>query len=136
MNSFSVDVPALATLVVVVEEANAAQPPNTPYTVEVSGLVGSGMGPGPCTTGGDITLSAAVRRQRGGSAVVLNWAPADGGMINIVRDGAVIRTTRDDGSAQDHLDSGRRAVHVYQVCKPDTGTCSNEVKVKVPGSGG
>ncbi len=48
VNSFSVDVPANETLLVVVEEANAAQPPDSPYTVEVSGLVGDGVGPGPC----------------------------------------------------------------------------------------
>lgn len=48
VNSFSVDVPANQTLVVVVEEANAAQPTPTEYTVEVSGLVGDGVGPGVC----------------------------------------------------------------------------------------
>ena len=48
VNSFSVDVPANQTLVVVVEEANLAQPPGAAYTVEVSGLVGDGVGPGPC----------------------------------------------------------------------------------------
>jgi len=47
-NTFSVDVPANQTLVVVVEETNAAQTPGSTYTVEVSGLVGDGVGPGPC----------------------------------------------------------------------------------------
>ena len=47
-NSFSVDVPANQTLVVVVEETNAAQTPGSTYTLEVSGLVGDGVGPGPC----------------------------------------------------------------------------------------
>ncbi|MBA3607749.1 MAG: DUF11 domain-containing protein [Chthoniobacterales bacterium] len=50
VNSFSVDVPAMATLLVVVEEANAAQTPGAPYTVEVSGLVGNGMGNGTCAS--------------------------------------------------------------------------------------
>ena len=36
------------TLVVVVEETNAAQTPGSTYTIEVSGLVGGGVGPGPC----------------------------------------------------------------------------------------
>jgi hypothetical protein len=48
----------------------------------------------------------------------------------------VIHTPFDDGRAQDHLGTGPREVHTYQVCETDTGTCSNEVKVKVPGSGG
>ncbi|MGI8435394.1 MAG: dockerin type I domain-containing protein [Chthoniobacterales bacterium] len=47
VNSFSVDVPANATLVVVVEDANATQV-DSAYTVQVSGLVGNGSGPGPC----------------------------------------------------------------------------------------
>ena len=69
----------MATLLVVVEEANAAQTPGTPYTVEVSGLVGDGVGPGPCTTGGDITLTADPRGNP--RRVNLSWTPADGGSI-------------------------------------------------------
>jgi N-acetylneuraminic acid mutarotase len=86
-----------------------------------------------CTTSGEITLSAELRRQDGKRLVALSWSPADGGSINILRDHVVLRTVDDDGSAQDHLGSGPREVHVYQVCETDTGTCSNEVKVKVPG---
>lgn len=67
VNTFSVDVPALATLVVVVEEANLAQPPGAAYTVQVSGLVGNGVGPGPCTTGGNLTLQSAASRKTHGT---------------------------------------------------------------------
>jgi hypothetical protein len=86
--------------------------------------------------GGGITLSATLRHQGGTRLVALSWSPADGGSINVLRDGAVIRTTDDDGIAQDNLGTGRREVHTYQVCETDTGTCSNEVEVRVPGSGG
>ena len=48
VNSFGVDVPANATLVVVVQEANALQAPGSTYSVQVSGLVVNGAGPGPC----------------------------------------------------------------------------------------
>ena len=65
VNSFSVDVPANQTLVVVVEEANAAQPPGSTYTVEVSGLVGDGVGPGPCAAA---SLVSAASRLTHGSA--------------------------------------------------------------------
>ena len=100
VNTFSVDVPAMETLLVVVEEANAAQPPGTPYTVEVSGLVGNGVGPGPCDGGGgEITLSATLRRQRGDRAVALSWTPADGGSIDILRVHVILRTVADDGHA-------------------------------------
>ena len=47
-NTFSVDVPANQTLVVVVQEANLGQPAGSTYTLQVSGLVGDGVGPGPC----------------------------------------------------------------------------------------
>ncbi|MEO7724192.1 MAG: hypothetical protein ABIU29_05820, partial [Chthoniobacterales bacterium] len=138
VNSFSVNVPAMETLLVVVEEANAAQTPGAPYTVEVSGLVGNGVGPGPCDGGGggEIKLSATFRHKHDNRLVALSWTPADGGTMDILRDGVVIRTVEDDGSAQDHLGTGRREVHVYQVCETDTGDCSNELKLKVPGSGG
>ena len=85
--------------------------------------------------GGELTLTATARRQGGKRLVALSWTPADGGDINVLRDGVVIHTTADDGRAQDHLGTGPREVHVYQVCETDTGTCSNEVKVKVPGFG-
>ncbi|MEO7725070.1 MAG: hypothetical protein ABIU29_10385 [Chthoniobacterales bacterium] len=85
--------------------------------------------------GGELTLSAKVRREHGKRFVALEWSPADGGLINIERDGVVIHTPFDDGRAQDHLGTGPREVHTYQVCETDTGTCSNEVKIKVPGRG-
>ena len=47
-NSFSVNLAANATLVVVIQEANAGLAGCSGYTVTVSGLVGSGTGPGPC----------------------------------------------------------------------------------------
>ena len=89
-----------------------------------------------CTTSGEITLSASARGQGGKRRVALSWTPADGGSINIVRDGVVIHTTTDDGRGQDHLGRGPKEVHTYQVCETDTGNCSNEVKVKIPGNGG
>ena len=97
------------------------------FSMGVNGTVSGG--------GGDITLSAFVRRVHGNRLVALSWTPANGGDVDILRDGVVIHTTADDGVAQDRLGSGQREVHVYQVCETDTGTCSNEVKVKVPGSG-
>ena len=86
-----------------------------------------------CTTSGEITLTAFPRTGGGNNRLVaLDWSPADGGSVNILRDGAVLETTDDDGRAQDNLGTGPREVHTYQVCETDTGTCSNVVKVKVP----
>ncbi len=96
------------------------------FSMGVNGVVSGGGG------GGDITLTASIRHKHNNRLVALSWTPADGDTINILRDGVVIRTVTDDGSAQDHLGSGPRERHVYQVCEDD-GTCSNEVTVKVPG---
>ncbi len=89
------------------------------------------------STGGEITLAAKARRQGGNRLVALSWTPADGGSINILRDGEIIGTTDDDGGAQDHLGGigGETVVYTYQVCEPDTGVCSNEVRIKVRGTG-
>ena len=57
------DVPANQTLVVVVEEINLAQPPGTAYTVQASGLVGNGAGPGPRSAGGNLTLESPFSRK-------------------------------------------------------------------------
>ena len=66
VNTFSVNVPALATLVVVVEEANASQPSGSAYSVQVSGLVGNGVGNGPCPPPANL-VSAASRVTQGGA---------------------------------------------------------------------
>jgi serine protease AprX len=83
------------------------------------------------TGGGDITLMARARTQAGKTTVSLRWDPADGGNINVLRDGAVVQTTADDGSTKDNL---RRltGTFTYQVCETDSGDCSNEVDVTVP----
>jgi hypothetical protein len=130
-NTFSVDVPANQTLVVVVEETNAAQTPGSTYTLEVSGLVGNGVGPGPCSGGGDIVLEARVRGRDNQHFVGLHWSPADGGEINVLRDGVVVRTVQDDGATRDKLNR-RKGTFTYQVCETDSGDCSNVVEVTVP----
>ncbi len=83
------------------------------------------------TGGGAITLSARARTQSGKSNVSLRWDPADGGNINVLRDGVVVQTTADDGKTKDSL---RRmtGTFTYKVCETDSGTCSNEVQVTVP----
>ncbi len=85
------------------------------------------------TSGGKtINLSARARSNSSGKATVsLRWDPADGGNMNVLRDGATVQTTPDDGSTKDNL---RRmtGTFTYQVCETDTGTCSNEVQVTVP----
>ena len=82
-------------------------------------------------TGGDIMLKTRVRRGGNQNAVVLQWRPADGGSINVLRDGNVVQTTPDDGKTVDGLGSAT-GTFTYQVCETDTGNCSNEAVVTVP----
>ena len=78
-----------------------------------------------------ITLQARVKTQGTSHRVQLKWSPADGGSINILRDGNVITTTADDGRANDNLGTNT-GTFTYKVCETDTGDCSNEVNVVVP----
>jgi hypothetical protein len=113
-----------------IENLNNNELPVAP--IESFGLFGNWLIRADATGGGggDITLTAKLRRQNGQRLVALDWAPANGGTVNIMRDGSVLHTTDDDGRAQDRV--GAHESHTYQVCETDTGTCSNEVTVQIP----
>ena len=81
--------------------------------------------------GGDIVLQARARTQGNESQAQLKWSPADGGDMNILRNGAVVATTADDGKANSNLGT-HTGEFTYQVCETDSGDCSNEVTVVVP----
>jgi serine protease AprX len=103
-----------------------AGPPNNVFgwgRVDILAAVNAG--------GGDIVLQARVRTQGTKHQVQLVWSPADGGNINILRNGAVISTTADDGKANSNLGT-HTGTFTYQVCETDSGDCSNEVDVVVP----
>ena len=81
--------------------------------------------------GGNIVLEASVQTQGNEHRVQLQWSPADGGTVDVLRNGVVIATTADDGQAVDKLGT-RTGTFTYQVCETDSGDCSNEVVVQVP----
>ncbi|MDQ3197943.1 MAG: glycoside hydrolase [Verrucomicrobiota bacterium] len=81
--------------------------------------------------GGTITLETRLRQREGSSQVSLRWTPADGGNMNVLRNGAVVQTTADDGKTKDTLGT-QTGTFTYQVCETDSGDCSNEVQVNVP----
>jgi hypothetical protein len=85
----------------------------------------------PSGGGATIELLARVQTQGNRHKVKLQWNPADGGSMNILRDGVVIATTPDDGSATSNLGT-HTGTFTYQVCETDSGDCSNEVNVQVP----
>ena len=96
--------------------------------IEIYGLIGNWLIRADAGGGGGITLGAHVRRQGGNRFVVLDWAPANGGSVNVLRNGAVRGTTDDDGNFQVNI-HGHTGTDTYQVCETDTGTCSNVVTV-------
>ncbi len=56
----------------------------------------------------------------------LSWSPADGGNVNVYRNGQVVSTTADDGSESDRIGRRVSGTYAYQVCETDSGDCSNE----------
>ena len=80
--------------------------------------------------GGDIVLSGKVKRQGGDRVVALQWSPADGGTMNVLRNGDVVDSTNDDGSFQSKLGT-HTGDFTYQVCEADSGDCSNVINVRV-----
>jgi len=80
--------------------------------------------------GGNIVLQARVKTQGNNHRVRLQWSPADGGLVNVLRNSVIIATTADDGRAADDLGT-QTGTFTYQVCETDSGDCSNEVTVMV-----
>lgn len=101
--------------------ANFGQPSD--FSMGVNGDVSGG--------GGGIELTATVEQQNGKSRVNLSWSPADGGDMNILRNGTVIATTPDDGFTKKNVGT-HTGTTTFQVCETDSGDCSNEVEVTIP----
>lgn len=74
-----------------------------------------------------ITLTAAGSKVRGFHVADLAWSGAAGSEVDIVRDGAIIATTANDGIYQDNTGNKGARSYVYRVCAAGTGTCSNDV---------
>jgi len=78
-----------------------------------------------------VTLSANVETRGTERRVNLDWTPADGGTINVLRNSKIVQTTADDGNTKDKIGT-HTGTFTYQVCETDSGDCSNEVVVQVP----
>jgi len=92
------------------------------FSMGVNGTVSGG--------GGGITLTATVKHKMGNSRVELAWSPADGGQVDVLRNGTRVHTTADDGVATNNVGT-RTGTFTYQVCETDTGVCSNVVEVSI-----
>jgi PKD repeat protein len=80
-----------------------------------------------------IDLTAAWISGGGGrEKVELTWTGASGQSVDVFRDGALLKTTRNDGAL---TDNASLATHVYQICEEGSPACSNEATAEY-GSGG
>ena len=80
----------------------------------------------------NITLTAESRTGiQDRTRVRLTWEPADGGEINILRNGVILGSTANNGQITDNLGT-QTGTFTYQVCETDSGDCSNEVEITVP----
>ena len=72
-------------------------------------------------------ISLTVTRTGGRKAKnQLRWTPADGGRVDVYRNGSRIARTRDDGAWND---KGGSAGDTYRICETDSGDCSNTAPV-------
>ena len=80
------------------------------------------------TVGGDITITATGRKDRGTRYIDLTWSGAVGSNVDIKLNGITQATTVNDGS--ETLNMGRTSgTFVVTVCETDGSACSNEITV-------
>ncbi len=79
-----------------------------------------------------LTLTATGYRVKGTEFADLSWSPTvPGGNVNIIRDSITIATATDTGAYTDNIGAkGNNDTYVYQVCRVETGECSNLATVK------
>jgi len=83
----------------------------------------------PTSTPAQITLDAQGYLVRGKRTADLSWTGATSNRVDVYRNGALIVTTRNDGSYTDKIGGPPPGTFTYQVCNAGTQTCSNEATV-------
>jgi hypothetical protein len=73
----------------------------------------------------NITLSASGVKVKGIHTNTLNWSGATSANVDILRNGAPLTTTANDGNFVDDTGNKGKATYTYQVCEAGTSTCSN-----------
>ncbi len=81
--------------------------------------------------GGGITLSGNIYKQQGRIYVDLTWGGANGGNVEIFRDGSTLTTTANDGFYTDATGQKGHATFTYQVCETVGGACSATITVSI-----
>jgi PKD repeat protein len=77
----------------------------------------------------EITLTAKAFSSRNRNYVDLEWSGANSKNVDIFRDNALIKTTRNDGSYRDNIGAGANGNYTYVVCEEVTAVCSNPYTV-------
>ncbi|RPH97185.1 MAG: DNRLRE domain-containing protein [Lysobacterales bacterium] len=105
----------------------------TPYFYRIRAINGAGasawsnVASGTTAAAAAITLTASGSKNRGFHVADLAWSGATGNLVDIVRDGAIIATTANDGIYQDNTGNKGTRSYVYRVCQAGTSACSNDV---------
>jgi len=77
-----------------------------------------------------LKLSASGEKIKGRQRVRLSWTPAGrSAQITVLRNGALVATTTNDGAYTDAIGAKGSATYTYKVCETGTSTCSGQVTV-------
>jgi PKD repeat protein len=76
-----------------------------------------------------ISLSVAGRTEGTTQYMTLSWSGATGAMVDVYRNGALIKTTENDGHYTNTRSFQGAITYIYKVCEAGTATCSNEATV-------
>ncbi|HEX7336767.1 MAG TPA: PKD domain-containing protein, partial [Gemmatimonadales bacterium] len=80
-------------------------------------------------SGPTIVLSVTSRSDATTQYMVLTWSGASGAMVDVYRNGALLKTTENDGKYTNTRTYSGAASYTYKVCQAGTTVCSNEAAV-------
>lgn len=99
-------------------------------TIDAAGLPGNwGIRASAGTSSSIVLQQPTIRQTKNGRFVELQWSPASGGTIDLLRNGNVVSSGTDNGRAQDRIGMHTGTIS-YQVCV-EGGDCSNTVTIRV-----
>jgi subtilisin family serine protease len=78
---------------------------------------------------GGFTLAAVGYKVKGVKTADLTWTGATSANVDVLRDGAVVATTANDGAYTDSTGQKGSGSISYRVCEAGTTVCSNVVSV-------